>query len=217
MSVSKLLNDFSKIDQGPVSLASIVQELRIRGIEDEIRFARDGGLNPQILRGYLYRVEHQADNGISYVSTITHAQMSAGEERLVCAKELIHILDPDRIRVSEPGKLTDLCKKIVLPPEFVSLVEEEEDHIAADIDAFLEAMAILFPLQLRNRLYADYMSKRISIEWIADKVELHTDCVKSVMNGFWPQIVEILIARRMRLEETRTTVKPARKSRILTG
>ena len=205
MSVCKLLTDFSKRLVAPVSLNDIVAELRARGVTDEIKYVRDEALDPRILRGYLCRTEKVVDGSISYTSTIVHATMSPGEERIVCAKELIHILDPEGIRVSDRSRLQDLIQKISLPPEVADLVEKG-DHVTTDIDALTEAVALLFPLALRNQIYKDYISKKVKLDWIADKMELPVDYVSSVMNGYWPIIHDSLVAQRQRLEEARTPI-----------
>lgn len=200
MSVSKLLDDFSKIEKVPVSVDMVVAELRARDITDKISYIRDETLDPRIVRGYLYRTRNTEDG--SYESAIVHARMSEGEERIVSTKELIHILDPERLKVSEEKRLKDLFSKIVLPPEVADIAEEGE-HVSTDRDAIFEAVALLFPLAARNKIYADYMQEKVSIEWIADKVEIPVEYALPVMNGYWPAVVRTLIARRIRLEDSR--------------
>lgn len=199
MTVSKLLEEFSKLDALPVEVEKVIEHVRARGVNDIITFFHDVDLDTKLISGFLKRDEFQKDGKQRFLSTITYGKLGHEMERLVCCKELLHILDPDSSRAHERTQVESLISKISLPPELVDPIDDEQS--SNDRIAILEAMAVLFPLGARNILYDKYMNERVSLAWIAEQAELPAAYVKYAMNGFWPSLLEILIGRRKRIEE----------------
>jgi hypothetical protein len=212
MSVCKLFEQFSALDRLPVSVRQVEQAIRAIGIEDEIRYVHDIELDPKVILGFLRREESVGDGPKRVRSTITYAKVGHELERLIATKELIHIVDPPRVRVADLERARHLIEKIVLPPELMSVTDG--DDVVTDRFAMLEAMALLFPMGARNVLYKKYMAKQISLAWIADMAELPVPHVAVVMDGFWPRHVEMFTERRRRMEAERAPAAEPPKMRL---
>ena len=215
MSVCKLLEAFQSIDIVPMPVSRIVEALRDLGVTDEIRYAYDLELDPKVMLGFLHRVESRRGRK-RYISTITYAKVGHELERLVVTKELIHVVDPVEVRISDRDGVKHLIERIVLPPE-LSYSADDSEEVKNDRYAIYEAIALLFPLAARNRIYADYMANRITLAKIADQAELPMAYVAPVMTGHWPAIVTALIEKRRRMEAALATPQKPRKARLLRG
>lgn len=200
MSVSKMLSEFSERGTLPTDVNVVLSEIRERGVHDIIDFFRDIELDTKIIQGYLKREKFQKDGKIRFHSKIVFGKLGHEMERLVCCKELLHILDPDAQKVSDLYNLKTLIAQMSLPSALANPFEDEDDKAWNDRLAVLEATAILFPLGARKIFYEKYMLGRLSLAWIAEQAELPVENVAPVMNGFWPKVVEHLIARRVRME-----------------
>ncbi len=210
MSVSRILEEFSKFDSLPIEVSRVLDMIRELGVLDIIEFYQDLDLDTKVLGGFLKRTEIVDGAGIAFKSLITYGKLGHELERIVCCKELIHVLDPIRHRVSSPAQVKDLISKIALPADLVDPIVDGE-HVWTDRIATLEAVAILFPLGARNVLYEKYMTERISLAWIAEQAELPVGMVKYAMNGDWPSTVNRLISRRRRAEEEHAPKPSVRK------
>jgi hypothetical protein len=124
----------------------------------------------------------------------------------------LHILDPAHHRVATKEQVDGLIKKIILPPELADPFGDDE-HFDSDRIAQLEATAVLFPLVVRNELYAMYMAGKITLPSVADALELPVEYATTVMSGFWPAVHKSLIDRRRRFEVETSLVAKRKRTR----
>ncbi|MBY3524918.1 hypothetical protein HFN72_02825 [Rhizobium laguerreae] len=106
-------------------------------------------------------------------------------QRLICCKELIHILDAIEHRVSNELALNRLIEKIVLPPDMVDVADGA--RVWSDRLAIWKALAILFPWATRELYLAPYQDDKISLAEIADEVDLPIEYVALVMDDSWAE------------------------------
>ena len=215
MSVSKLLKSFAARHFAPVEVSEVLKEVRALGVQDEIKFFRDVDLDSGVLHGFLHRTKKDEEGSVSYRSVITYGKMGHERERLISCKELVHILDPKAHRVGTKEQVAHLVSKIVLPLELQDPFSDGE-KVWNDRVAILEALALLFPLQARENLYAKYMAHQLTIPQIAERMELPPEYVATVMNGNWPGCFRSLVSRRERIEEALRPKPRARKLRDIT-
>jgi hypothetical protein len=82
---------------GPIDVEVHVKpELVALGVKDEIWFFADAELDPEIIRGPIEHWEWSSPDGeVHRAADITYsARMENEWQRLVCCKEMLHILDP---------------------------------------------------------------------------------------------------------------------------
>src|SRR5262249_7501943 len=88
----KLIREFSTRTGLPVEIDHIVDYLRSCGLKDEVYFW-DVDMNTTVLRGTIVHWEYLREGWIYKVADIyTAKSLSLEEQRLVQAKELLHIL-----------------------------------------------------------------------------------------------------------------------------
>ncbi len=197
MQVKDLIAEFSAIDTLPVELKSVEDALRARDVEDDIYYFYDLELNPNSFAGFIHREEIPFGEEKRYVSTITYAKLGEEYERLVCCKEMLHILDPDYLKAKTLEAVNILVSKIILPPEFVD-PPNDGAHVTSDSVGLAHAIAVRLPLAAIELLRPAFREGKISIEKIAELAELPPFAVTIAMSDFWLPIHAALVKRHER-------------------
>ncbi|HEY5047412.1 MAG TPA: hypothetical protein VII49_05275 [Rhizomicrobium sp.] len=196
MTVKKLILDFSDRVLVPVDVNDVVQELTKRGVKDEIYFW-PADLDGEKLRGQLVQTEEweypeDMKGNCKYCADIYFDRtMSDDWQRLVCCKELLHILDPEGCRVSTSDEVKRLFEKISLPED---MQDPLNDGHAANVDrlAIFQAVAILFPYATRELLMPKFQAGNLTIIDIARIVDLPLRYTSFVMNEVWANAYQAL-------------------------
>ena len=194
MSVQDLILQYSTINSLPVEVDNVVSSLRQMGVQDEIYYFWDRELPTTTLRGFLKREEIPFGSETKFHSTITYAVMGNDMERLVCCKELLHILDHEHCKTAVSDEVTALIKKIILPPDLADPFTDGS-HVNADRIAIMHALAILFPLKARETLYPFYKHGKITIQKIAELAEIPEYYATFVMSDLWPMMHNIMVRK----------------------
>lgn len=186
----KLLNEFSRVDKLPVEISEVRDAIVRIGIQDKIIFCPDDQMDPADLRGAYYQYTHRP---ILYgdperVSLIVYcSKLDLPWQRLVCCKEMIHILDAEPEKTDVLEDLDGLLGRLLGP------MSTEDFGIcdimaARDRIAIYQALPLLFPMAAR----ANALSKQIPAETIADKADLPLPLVRLVLEDDWPSILQDL-------------------------
>lgn len=192
VTVSALIRTFAGRHKLPVEVDEVVAALRARDIQDEIYYFWDSGINTGILNGFIQHWDYETGNGLQRCADITYARSTNDQERLVCTKEMLHILDPERALVSSDPAIEALMEKIILPPDLVDY-ESDGIHALTDRVAVAQALAVLFPFAARAVLLEPYRTKKIDIDVIAELAELPPKYVSAVMNDNWESTHALLV------------------------
>ena len=197
MSVAALIKTFDQWESLPIDVPNhVMAEFLKLGIKDDVYFWPDPKLNPGIIRGEIQHWEYpmkENDPQPRRVADITYAQQMPHEwQRLVCCKELLHILDPVETRVSKPDEIEKLVEKIILPSDLQDPFSDGI-HALTDRVAVIYAAAILLPFGARSILLP-YVGKKLSLPKIAEIAEIPARYAYTVMSDGWPDIHAMLIA-----------------------
>jgi hypothetical protein len=147
MSLQRLLERFNPIREVPLEIPEIRDAILDLGFQDDIRFIPCDKMDPALLRGVFHQfTRHPRPYAEPELWTliIYSSQMSPEWQRLVCAKELIHIFDGKAEKTKTPDELQGLIDKIIGPLS-------TEDFGLADVMAakdklaVYQALAIIFP------------------------------------------------------------------------
>jgi hypothetical protein len=192
MSATALVRKFAALDRVPVEVNMVVNEIRAAGVKDEIYYFWDQNLDPTILRGYIKHDEYpQPDGAKKRVAEITYAKMGHEWERLVCCKELLHLLDPESERTWKVDDINRLIEKIILPPDLVDPFKDGQ-HALVDRVAISYAVATLFPFGARQILMPAYQAKKFTLADIEELAELPRRYVAIVMSDAWTEIHKLI-------------------------
>ena len=197
MTVSALIRTCSQWDWLPTDVDTHVKPEVIKlGVTDEIYFWADSKLNPEILRGEIQHWDYPEWSpriDPVRVADITYSQQMPHEwQRLVCCKELLHIIDPIETRVTKPEEIDHLIERIVLPADLQDPFTDGI-HALTDRVAIIYAAAILFPLASREILLEAHSKKKLSIPKIAQIAELPARYAALVMSETWPELHRLMI------------------------
>lgn len=141
-------------------------------------------LNTDILKGRIENWEYPKDGQIVNCIDIGYSKnLRKDWQRLVCCKELIHILDPIDCRVMTEEEFDRLCEKIVLPLDLQEPLDGKP--VWTDRLAVYQALAILFPWASRQLLLQPFKLEKISLEEIAASTDLPIRYVSLVMSSVW--------------------------------
>jgi hypothetical protein len=106
-------------------------------------------------------------------------------QRLVCCKEMLHILDP--VGTCKPDDVEALVGKIILPADLQDPFTDGS-HALADRVTITYATAILFPIAARQIFLPLYNDKKIDLVMIARAMEIPVRSAAIVMSDLWPEI-----------------------------
>lgn len=194
MQVKELIAEFAVKEIIPVQLEEVQAALRAKGVDDEIYYFYDTTLPPNIFSGFIHSEEIPWGDDTKIITTITYAKMGSEMERLVCCKEMLHILDPDHLKTRTLRDVDRLISEIVLPPELQNFANNG-GHTNLDIISMTHAIAILMPLAVVDLLRPPFKAGKISIEEIAARADLPIFAVSFAMDDTWPKFHANLVHR----------------------
>lgn len=180
----------------PIDLDEVAKWLLDRSIQDEINFV-PADLDTGVIRGFLRRFRRAKggwDIDPDEVSNI-HYDRNQGPMwiNLVCAKELLHILDAARCATKE--QYERLTRSLALPNDLKHLLADPAFALVDKMGA-LPASALLLPKATRELLLPAYNAKILTDDAIAELVMMPPQHVRAVMSSDWPNVYDVIMSRR---------------------
>ncbi len=195
MSVSQLIRHFEALGRIPVPMQEVVDAFR-KSLLDSGLQVKGVNLPANVLRGTHYRYHHEPSSGSAVMPgkmamVIYSVQQDLGWQRLVCCKELIHVLDSSVVRTETKDDVIQLGHKLT---EKDRRYKESGDlQWFFDDIAKYQAVAMLFPFGLREEVMGAYTAKRISDEMLAEAVQIPEEYVRTVMSDHWKLLRESIL------------------------
>jgi hypothetical protein len=193
MSIKKLIAELSRRENVPIDLQSEVVPLvrSMCGHENLEIYFWSKEFQEQILKGEIAHWDYPDNGTVKNVIDIDYPKnLGRDWQRMICAKELVHVLDPIDTRVMTDAAFDAFCEKLVLPPEFHDPVDGMQ--VWSDRLAVYQAVAILFPWACRELFSGPYKARKITADFIASTVDIPVRYVKLVMTDGWQQVHQIL-------------------------
>jgi Zn-dependent peptidase ImmA (M78 family) len=191
--VLKLVSCFADREDPPIDVDEVVTYLREHGVKDEINFVA-ADLNTEILRGHIFHfvIPQAMYRDPIFCADIYYAKSQTKDwQRLVCCKELLHILDPEEQRVKNKEELRRQFERIVLPAEFQDPIKDGE-KVTSDRVATYLAVAVLFPWATRELFRPSFQAGKLTLEDIARAVDIPVRYVALVMHDRWERFVSLM-------------------------
>ncbi|WP_339743975.1 hypothetical protein [uncultured Maricaulis sp.] len=192
----RLIEHFSVYQKLPIKIDDIASFLIEAGYVEGVEFhptAEDG----TVLAGMLYHVRYKppyvSGDGYSTAHIVYHTGLPEPVQRMICAKELLHIADSDEMVVRIQEDVNRLTTEMVIPPAAISDMNSLGIKTISDHAGMLRAAALLFPIEARDSLKPFY-DKAMSAAEIAGIVDLPFAWVDFIMSDAWPGIYEQLIS-----------------------
>lgn len=194
MRLQKLIAKFSTRTELPIEIPEVREEIIAMGIQDKIVFCPDAEMDKTKLKGaYMqFRVRPTMYGEYEDWSLIVFcANEGIPWQRMICAKEMIHILDDEAERTSTLDQLDGLLNRLL------GSVSTEEFNIfdimaAKDRLALYQAIPLLFPMAARDNAIQAVKSGRKTLHEIADDACLPVELVSLALTDNWPGLVKDL-------------------------
>jgi hypothetical protein len=195
MSLHRLLERFDPVKELPVEIPEVRDAIMQIGFQDQIRFIPCEKMDPRQLRGVFYQFTRHprpyADPEF-WTLIIYSSQMSREWQRLVCAKELIHVMDGPAEKTHTEDELQGLIDKIIGP-----LSTEDfglADLMAAkDKLAVYQALGVIFPDAARaDALKA--LASGMTRQQVMERACIPQQFVDLVLAESWPEIKKDICA-----------------------
>jgi hypothetical protein len=191
MSIGKLIEFFSTFRVLPVEI-DIVSEQIVESykVADEIVFV-PVNVDPADLQGIHYRYfwRDQDDNVIRRILIVFSEQLPLAEQRIVCCKELIHILDDHFLQTDTKEKVLSLVESLIGPPP-KSATGLSDLAAIKDRLAIYQALSVLIPEEMREEMLDSHRNGTISSQYIADEFVIPVEYVEIIMKPSWSTIWE---------------------------
>jgi len=194
MRVCDLITAFADRDILPIKVADVARLIMEAGVEEEICFI-EVDIDTSILRGFIVQTTEPRGlydpDGNGRISKIYYGHSQDFEwQRLVCCKEMLHVLDESWQRAVTPEEVSGLVKKMALPPRFLIPNDGTDDSKKAIFDRVgaLQAVAVLFPMAIRELLLPKHQEGVLADDEIVHIVGLPQVYVRLVMSEFWPAV-----------------------------
>lgn len=187
--LKKLVEHFAAVTILPIEIDEIANKIKEMGCQDEIHlFPVD--CDPTVIRGVYTQFRYHAAiySEPTWVTHIAYCQNVPLEwQRVICAKELVHIFDSNATRTDTEDDVNGLLDKLVGP-----LSSEDygfTDLMAAkDRIALYQCLPLLLPsasLEIaRNEVRAGQKSEQDIAEWASMPVRL----VSLMLSEEWEQL-----------------------------
>ncbi|SCB33881.1 hypothetical protein GA0061101_10810 [Rhizobium lusitanum] len=122
---------------------------------------------------------------------IYSVQQPLGWQRLVCCKELIHVLDSPAVRTNKKSEVIQLGDKLT----------DKTRHFKGTADlqwffddlAIYQALAMLFPFSLREEIMGAYVAGKVTDEMLAEAAQIPVEYVRTVMSDGWKLLRESIL------------------------
>lgn len=185
--------------QDRVDLPIEVEEIRdlvvTLGIQDKIIFSPED-LDSGVLRGafYQWRESSGVYSDSTWTTLIVYPENEPIEwQRVICAKELIHLFDAEPVKTKTGEMVDQLARKIVGP--FETRATSPSDLMASvDKLAQYQSFNLLFPLAARKIAREKLSRSEATYEDIATWSVLPLEVVMLVLDDHWDKLSEVLVA-----------------------
>ena len=199
MHETKMLRELIETFQDRVDLPIEIDEIRdaiiALGFQDKIILSAED-LDTGVLKGayYQWREQRGVYGEPVWTSLVVYPEGESIEnQRLICAKELIHICDRSVVKARSPDAVLDLAKKLVGP--FEAPNGDFADIMAAtDKLAQYQSMNLLFPIAARKLARERIENGMADLARIADWAVLPETSIAMLLDEAWDDVSEVMIA-----------------------
>ena len=193
MSLKKLYEVFRGHEQLPIEIEEIAQAICNLGFQDRIEF-HSVSMDTRELCGVIYQYTDQA---VVYgeprlVTLIAFPNdVSIPDSRVICCKELLHVIDRAGERVNSATRLDHVT---------VDLLGEKDE--AASAEAFIAAqdrltiyrcLPLLFPAAARAAAVEMFKNGERTVDQIAEWASLPRELVAFILGDDWPDVEKTII------------------------
>lgn len=196
MTLQRLVAAFEKVTELPIEIPDVRDMVVSFGIQDRIICVpedSDAGKCRGVYYQFTTRDGVYADP--NFISLIVYSQnLDKDWQRVICAKEMIHIMDAQAEKTRTEQEVQDLVDKLLGPMS-------TEDFGLADLMAAVDKLALyqslifLFPDAARDEARSQIAQKNRTPKQIAEWASLPLSLSDLVISDDWPELKKVLLNR----------------------
>lgn len=191
--LNTLIKEFSARDRLPIEIGEIVEKIGELGIQDEV-FLFEADTDPTKVRGAFHQFTYRKTlyGEPQLVTHIVYSKnVSLPWQRLICAKELVHIFDSIAARTDTEDETSKLLDRLVGPlsTEDYGLVDLQT---AKDRLALYQALPLLLPdaaLEVARQAVSEHMR---TVDQVADWACVPTEFIHLMLREEWKALNGLL-------------------------
>jgi len=189
-----ILDHFAAYTNLPVRLSDIEGFILDRGFVDEIAY-HPTDEDPGILAGMLYHIKASPPyrpyaGGRTFAHIVISEHLPLESQRVIAAKELMHIFDQDGFAASTREQVEKLVSEIALPASVKAELQRLSPAGQNDHNGILLGIAVLFPRDAREELRSVYANGHLGDEEIASLAEIPEAFIPLIMSDGWGNILD---------------------------
>jgi hypothetical protein len=178
----------------PIEIQDICDALIDMGYQDDIRVVAEVMDLTQLLGTYVQWVERDAVYGEpKLVSLIVYPENADPlTQRIVCAKELVHVCDANAAKSHDPVGIMELARVLSDRIGLNEKMQIAKLKVAKDILAQGQALMLLFPKAARIICRQRIAENRMSVAEVQELLQLPLSTVEEMLEEEWEEIADSL-------------------------
>jgi hypothetical protein len=179
----------------PIEIQDICDALVEMGYQDDIRVVAEEMDLDQLLGTY---VQWREPNGVytesKWVSLIVYpSNVNPMLQRLICAKELVHVCDAEISKTNDPKEIMELAQVLSNRGGAISEgMQITNVKVAADVLAQQKASMLLFPKAARLVVRQKISDGLLDIAAVEQIVQIPRTALENLLDPAWEDIVGML-------------------------
>ncbi|WP_299280655.1 hypothetical protein [uncultured Tateyamaria sp.] len=194
MLFKNLQSKFDGRTELPIEIEEICDALIEMGYQDDIRLVEEEMDLNQLLGTYVQFTEPSGGmySEPNLVSLIVYpANVDILLQRIICAKELVHVCDAHVSRTSDPEDIMELAQ-VLSGSAAIGDEPRMTMKVAADMLAQQKGLMLLFPKAARVIARQKVTEGILTLDGLADKLQLPISTVEDMLEEDWDNLAERL-------------------------
>lgn len=178
----------------PIEIQEICDALVEMGYQDEIRVVPEEMDITQLLGAYAQWREPNGVYGESkWVSLIVYpSNVDMMAQRMVCAKELVHVCDADVTKTNDPKEIMELAQVLSDRGSVSSSMQITSMKVATDVLAQSKALMLLFPKAARIIARQQMADGVLALEHLERIAQIPAGTLEELLDPEWEGFADLL-------------------------
>lgn len=178
----------------PIEIQEICDALIEMGYQDDIRVVPEHMDLTQLLGTY---VQWSEPNGVygepNWVSLIVYpSNVDPMSQRLVCAKELVHVCDAQVTKTNDPSEIMELAQVLSNKSIVTGEMQITGMKVATDILAQSKALMLLFPKAARIIARQQIADGNMTLDGLEEISQIPKGTLQELLDPEWEGFADLL-------------------------
>jgi hypothetical protein len=178
----------------PIEIQDICDALVEMGYQDDIRVVSEEMDLSQLLGTYVqWREANGAYAESKWVSLIVYpSNVGLMTQRLICAKELVHVCDAAVTKTYDPKDIMELAEVLSNKGTIPDGMQITGMKVATDVLAQSKALMLLFPKAARIIARQQIANGQLTVERLAEICQIPMQTLEGLLDPEWEKMANLL-------------------------